>query len=181
MGVDQQGQQRAGHGRLADRRDLVVGGGGGPLEQVTGQGRLAAGQVEGGQGAHGVRVPVEAVQQLGRLLQPALADPQVGQADHGRGAPLRHAPVEVAGRLEQLGLGLVPAPGCGQDAAVVGPAEGGDHVAAPHQVGGRAHPLVGPGDVVDQLAGPEEPAHDRVHGGHLAQLVGADGRQGLVE
>jgi hypothetical protein len=181
MDVDQQGQQRADHGGLADGGDLVVRGGGGPLQQVPGQGDLAAGEVQGGQGADGVRVPVEPVQQQGRLLEPALADPQVGQADHGRGAPLRHPPVEVAGRLEELALGLVPAPGRGEDAAVVGAAEGGHGVAAPQQVGGRAHPLVGPRDVVDQLAGPEEPAHDRVHGGHLAQLAGADGGQGLVE
>jgi hypothetical protein len=105
--------------------------------------------VQGGQGADGVRVPVQPVQQLGRL--------------------------------DELGLGLVPAPGRGEDAAIVGAAEGGHHVASPQQVGGGAHPLVGPGDVVGQLAGPEQPAHDRVLGRHLAQLAGADGRQGLVE
>jgi hypothetical protein len=179
--VDEQGQQRADHGGLADRGDHVVRGGGGPLEQVPGQRQLASGQVEGGQGADGVRVPVEPLQQQGGLLQAALADAQVGQADHGRGAPLRHPPVEVAGGLEELALGLVPAPGRGEDAAVVGTAEGGHGVPAPQQVGGRAHPLVGSGDVVDQLAGPEEPAHDRVLGRHLAQLAGADGGQGLVE
>jgi hypothetical protein len=37
------------------------------------------------------------------------------------------------------------------------------------------------GDVVDQLAGPEQPAHDRVLDRHLAQLAGAASRQGLVE
>jgi hypothetical protein len=63
----------------------------------------------------------------------------------------------------------------------VGAAEGAGDVPPPHEVGGRAHPLVGPGDVVDQLTSPEEPAQDGVHGGQLPQLPGAGGRQRLVE
>jgi hypothetical protein len=124
---------------------------------------------------------VEALQQPGGLLQAALPDAQLPQPDDGGVPPLRHPAVEVAGGRQQLGLGLVPASGRGEDAAVVGAAEGGHDVPSLHEVGGRAHPLVGAGDVGDQLARPEEPAEDRLHRGELLQLAGADRRQALVQ
>jgi hypothetical protein len=105
----------------------------------------------------------------------------LGQADHGGAATLGHPQVAVPGRRDQLGLGLAPAPGGREDAAVVGAAEGGRDVPPPHQLGGRTHPLVGPRDVIDQLTRPEEEAHDRVHGRELPQLPGAGGRRRLVE
>ena len=52
--VDEQREQRAHHGRRADRRDLVVRAFGGPLQQVPRERRVAAGQVEGGERADGV-------------------------------------------------------------------------------------------------------------------------------
>ena len=157
------------------------GRGGGPLQQVAGQRGLAAGQVQRGQRADRVRVPVQAAQQLGRVLEPALPDPQVGQPDH-RGLPAGgDAAVEVPGRGQQLGLGLGPAAGGGEDAAVVGPAERGDDRAALDPAGGGPHPLVRPGHVVDQLAGPEEAAEHRVDGGQVGHLAGAGGGHRLVE
>ena len=179
--LDQQGQQRRDRDRLADRGHLVVRAGGGPLQQVGGQRGLAPGQVQRGQRADRVRVLVEAAQQLGRVLQPALPEPQVGQPDD-RGLPAGgHAAVELPGRGQQLGLCLVPAAGGGEDAAVVGPAERGDDRAALHPAGDGPHPLVRPGDVVDQLAGPEEAAEHRVDGGKVAHLAGAGRGHRLVE
>ena len=72
--VDEQREERADHGHLADRRNLVVRTCRGPLEEVAGEGRLATGEVEGGERAHGVGVLPEAVQQLRRLLDAALPD-----------------------------------------------------------------------------------------------------------
>jgi hypothetical protein len=43
-------------------------------------------------------------------------------------------PVKVAGSVNQLHLGLVPAPGSGQDAAIVRAAECGDGVSAGHDI-----------------------------------------------
>jgi hypothetical protein len=43
-----------------------------------------------------------------------------------------------------------------------------------------AHPLVRAGDVVDQLARPQQPAEDLVHRGQLGQLAGTGRRQRLV-
>ena len=98
---------------------------GGPFEQVPGQRHLAAGQPEGGERGDDVRMLLQSIQQLSGLLQATLPDAQVGQADQrGRASP-RHPMVEVAGGRDQLGLRLPPAPGRGQDAAVVGAAEGG--------------------------------------------------------
>ena len=56
--------------------------------------------MEGGQRAHGVRVLPEPIQQLRRLLDTALPDPQLGQADQGGPAALGHPPVEVPGGLD---------------------------------------------------------------------------------
>jgi hypothetical protein len=81
--------------------------------------------------------------------------------------------------LDQLDLGLLPPAGGGEDAAVVGPAERGDHVAT-HAHGRRPHPLVGPWDVEDQFAGPEQPAEDLVDRGDLGELAGAERGQRLV-
>ena len=46
---------------------------------------------------------------------------------------------------DELGLGLAPASGGSEDAAVVGTAERAGDVPPPHEVGGRAHPLFGRG------------------------------------
>jgi hypothetical protein len=123
---------------------------------------------------------LQSLEQLRGLLQAALPDAQVRQADDRGVAPRRDAPVEVPGGLHELDLRLVPASGGRQDAAVVGAAEGGDHVAPPRAVGGRAHPLVGAWDVVDQLARPEEPAEDLIDRGELREFTGAERRQRLV-
>jgi len=122
----------------------------------------------------------QALEQMAGLLQAALAHPQVGQADHGRLPAARHAMVEVVDGSEQFGLGLLPAPGRGQDAAVVGTAERRHHVAVAQALCRRPYPLVGPGHVVDRLARPEQPAEDLVDRGQLGQLAGAEGRQRLV-
>lgn len=105
---------------------------------VPGERRLATGQVEGGECADCVRMAVEALQELGGLLQAALPQAQVREADEPNGTPLRHATVEVPGGLDELSLRLIPASGSGQDAAVVGAAERGDDVAALHELCGRA-------------------------------------------
>ncbi len=91
-----------------------------------------------------------------------------------------HAPVEMPGGLGELSLRLVPAPGCGQDAAVVGAAEGGDHIPALHEVRSRTHPLIRARDVIDELTCPEEPTEDRVHCGELGKFASAGRRQRLV-
>jgi len=178
--VDEEREQRPHHGRLADRGNLVIGAFCGTLEQVPRKLQLAAGEVERGERAHGVRVLVESDQQLCGLLEAALPDTQVRQADDGGGAAWRQPIIEVPGGLHQLGLRLLPAPGRGEDAAVVGAAEGGDDVAPLDAPGCRAHPLVRTRDVVDQLARPEEPAEDLVHRGQLGQFAGAGCCQGLV-
>src|SRR6266508_80284 len=163
VGVDQKREQRAHHGRLADRGNLVILTLGGPLEQLPRTRRLAPGEVQGGERGNDVRMLLESLQQQRGLLQAALPDTQVREADDGGGAPRRHPQVEVPGGLDQLGLGLLPASGGCQDAAVVGAAEGGDDVAPLHEVRGRTHPLVGARDVVDELARPQEPAEDLVN------------------
>ena len=63
----------------------------------------------------------------------------------------------------------------------MGAAESAGDVVALHELRRPAHPLVRPRDVVDQLARPEEQAEDRVHGGDLGQLAGADRRHCLVD
>jgi hypothetical protein len=72
--VDEEQQQRRHHGGLADRRDRVVSAFGGPLEQLSRECRVTAGEVEGGDRADGVRMVVESLQQLGGLVQAALSD-----------------------------------------------------------------------------------------------------------
>ena len=144
---------------------------GGPLEQLSRKRRVAPGEVEGGERGNNVRMLLESIQQLGGLLQATLADTQSREANDGGSAARRQTPVEVPGGLDQLGLCLLPASGRREDAAVVGTAEGGDHVAPLHAVGSRAHPLVGAWDVVDELARPQEPAEDLVHGGQLRRLA----------
>jgi hypothetical protein len=178
--VDEECEQWPHHGRLADRRDLIVVALGSPLKQVPRQRHLAAGQVKGSERANGIRMLLETLQQLRGFLETALSDTQVRQANHGGGAPCRHPAVEVPSGLEQLGLRLDPAPGRCKDAAVVGAAERGHDVAPPHTLRSRAHPLVGARDVVDQLARPEQSAEDLVHRGQLRQLAGAERRQSLV-
>ena len=123
---------------------------------------------------------LEALEQLGGLLQAGLPDAQVGQPDDRGLAPRRAPPVELPGRLEQLDLRLVPAAGRREDAAVMGTAERGHDVAPPPPLGGGTDPLVRAGDVVDQLAPPEEAAEDLVHGGELGQLAGQQRRHRLV-
>ena len=68
-------QQRG--GRRALRVDLAQGA----LEDVHGPADVAPRQVDGGQRARRLEVQVEAVEQLLRLLDPALADAQVGEPD----------------------------------------------------------------------------------------------------
>jgi hypothetical protein len=157
--------------------------GSGPLEEATGQRGVAACEVDGGQRAECIRLLVEAGEELLRLLEPALPDAQVRQPHEGRRPHAPVALVEAPGRARQLGLGLGPATGGREDAAVVGPAERGDshHVRPPHHLLRRAQPLLGPDHVVGPLAGEEHPADaplDHVQIGHLA---GADGGQHLVE
>ncbi len=180
VGVDQKREQRAHHGRLADRGNLVILTLGGPLEQLPRTRRLAPGEVQGGERGNDVRMLLESLQQQRGLLQAALPDTQVREADDGGGAPCRHPQVEVPGGLDQLGLGLLPASGGCKDAAVVGAAEGGDDVAPLHALGSRAHPLVGARDVVDELARPQEPAEDLVNRGQLRRLACTGRCQRLV-
>jgi hypothetical protein len=80
----------------------------------------------------------QSLQQLSGLFQPALPDPQVGQPDDRRSAPLWHAPVKVAGGVDELHLRLLPAPGCGKDAATMRAAECGDRISVRHHI----HPAV---------------------------------------
>ena len=77
--VDEQREQRTDHRRPADLGHRIVRPCGGPFEQVAGQRGLRAGEVEASERADGVGVRFEPRQELGRLLEPALADPEVGR------------------------------------------------------------------------------------------------------
>jgi hypothetical protein len=94
--VDEEGDQRAHHGRLADRRVAIVRSLGGPLERISRERSVAPGKVEVGERADGVGVLFESIQQLGGFLDAALSDTQVREADGGL-APRRQTPVEVVG------------------------------------------------------------------------------------
>ena len=181
MDVDQQGQQRAGHGRRPYRRSVVFRIRSVPLEEVAGELRLAAGQVNRGERSDGIRVLLESLQELNCLLDTALPKAQIREADEGSVAPRRDAPIEMPGRFGELNLRLAPA-SCGrEDPSVVGAAERGDNVPPLHEVLGRAHPLVRAGNVVDQLARPKERTERRVHDAEVGELT-RDGRcQDLVE
>ena len=72
-----------------------------------------------------VRVPAAS---CGGLLQPALPEAQVRQADHAASVRATCRRRSAGSRLDELRLRLVPASGGGQDAAVVGAAESGDDV-----------------------------------------------------
>ena len=73
-------------------------------------------------------------EQLPSLLQSALPDPQIGQPDDRGSTSLRHASVKVSSGVDELHLGLLPAPGRGQDAPIVRAAECADHVPAGHHL-----------------------------------------------
>ena len=98
MDVDERREQRANHRRCADARGLVVRDGRSALEQVSGTSEVATDEVEAGEGAHRIGVCFEPDQQVRRLLESALADTQVREAD-GRRRTAFGAPVEVVGRL----------------------------------------------------------------------------------
>ena len=63
-----------------------------------------------GQRSDGVGVEVVAVQELPRLVQAALADPEVGQAHNGAGTERAVARVVQGERPRQLRLRLGPPP-----------------------------------------------------------------------
>lgn len=137
--------------------------------------------VEGGERTHSIRMVFRLCQQQSGLFEATLSHTQVRQPDDGGVPPPPHGPVEALGGVHELHLRLGPAAGRDEDAAIVGTAERRDDAAALQHVAGRAHPLLDPGNVVDQFACPEEQAEDRVHRAQVRQLAGTGSRQRLVE
>ena len=97
MDVDEQREQWAHHGRLADGGQDVVETHSAPLEKIPGHRRLAPGDVERGEGADRVRMGVEPLQEQGGFLEAPLPEAKVREPDQRHRAPRRHAPVEVPG------------------------------------------------------------------------------------
>jgi hypothetical protein len=61
--VDQKREQRAHHGRLADRGNLILRVAlGGPLEQLSRKRRIALGEAEGGERGNNIRMLLEPIQ-----------------------------------------------------------------------------------------------------------------------
>ena len=105
-----------------------------------GQRRVASRQLRDGTGTSRVEVALETVEQLLGLLVAALADAQIGQAGKRAAAQRAVAETPQAHRLGERHVGLGPAAGVGEEAAVVGAAErrngrkltpGGDRLAHP--------------------------------------------------
>ncbi len=105
--------------------------------------------MEGRQRAYGVWVLFQPLQQLPGLFQAALPDPQIGQPDDRRSTSFRHPPVKMPSSVDELHLGLLPAPSRGQDAPVVRAAKCADHIPAGHHLRCGSHPLVRAYDVID--------------------------------
>lgn len=119
------------------------------LEQVAGQRRPARGKVDGGQRSSAVGMVLEPLEQLGGLLEPTLAHPQIGEAhERGRAHPGIGA-FEQAGSLVELELGLVPPTGGGEDPAVMGSTERrhADHVGTGDDLRRPPRPEPRPGPV----------------------------------
>ena len=178
--VDQQRQQWSRRGTR--RIDLVEG----PLEDVSGEGGLSLGEVDRGDrtGRFGVVGGVDPVEQLLGVLEPALADAQVGQPDERAAAQHRSATEgPQPDGFGQRRVGFRPAAGGGQDAAVMRAAEGRDG-RKPTPFGDRLtdpDPLVGAGDVVGVLAGREELAEDLLEDQEIVDLAARHGGERLVE
>ena len=147
-----------------------------PLKQVPDQRGPAAGTCSVAAGGP-CPVPVEPAQELGRILSRPCCDRRSASRIIARRGG-RDAAVEAGGPPVSRPAGLDPARRV-EDAAVVGPAERGDHGAAA-TAGGGAHPgrL---GHVVEQLAGPEESAEHRVHRDQVGELARAGRGDRLVE
>jgi hypothetical protein len=153
------------------------------FEDVTGDSRPPAGELDRGTRTRGAGIVVESFEQLLGFLEPALTDPEVGQPNE-RSGPQRavtEAP-QPHGVHERL-IGLGPASRRRQHAAVVRPAERRHRrqVPAPGDVLTDADPLIGPPDVVGVLTGREQLAEDLFEHGEVVDLVPGDRGQGLVE
>ncbi len=162
--------------------DLVEGA----LEDVDGERRLALDQMDRGDGAgrRGVGRDVDVGEQLLGFLESSLHDAEIGEADEGAVAQQRaltEAPEPH--RFGQRGVGLGPASGGGQHAAVVRAAERGD-CRKPSAVGDRladADPLIGTRDVVRVLACREELAKDLLEHHEVVDLAARHRGECLVE
>ena len=144
---------------------------------------LSLRELDRGERARRVGVAVETVEQLLGLLEASLADAQVGEP--GERAAAQRAVTErpQPHGLGQRGIGLGPAPGRGEHAAVVRAAERrhrgkaaslGDRLADPD-------PLIGAGDVVGVLARREELAEDLLQHAEVVDVAARDRGERLVE
>ena len=171
---EERGRGHAGAAGLGER----------PLDHVGGQLVLAADVVQRGDGWRGLhRAAIDAGEQLLGLLEPALPQPEVRQPDERGAALALGADRPEANGVGESGVGLGPAPGRGEQAAVVGPAErrhvgdlaaGGDRLADPD-------PLVGPPDVVGVLARREELAEHLGEDEEVVDLATGDAGERLIE
>ena len=156
----------------------------GALDDVGGELVLAADVVQRGDRGGGFdRAAIDAGQQLLGLLEPALSQPELGQPDECRFALALGADRPEANGVGEGGVGFGPAPGRGEQTAVVGSAErrhvgdlaaGGDRLADPD-------PLVGPADVVGVLARREQLAEHLGEDEEVVDLASGDAGEGLVE
>src|SRR6266508_5279966 len=118
--------------------------------------------MDGGARTRRVRVEVEALEELLGFFEPPLSDAQVRQSNERTGTERALAEAPEADRLREGGLGLGPASGGGEDAAVVRVAERrhGRQVASRCDRLPDPDPLVGPTHVVGVLAGREQLTED---------------------
>ena len=124
-----------------------------------------------------------ALEQHGRLVVPALLDPQVGQPDERAGLEGAPAQRPEPHRLGQCLVGLRPASGRGEDAAVVGAAVGahGGEVPALRDLFTHTDPLFGSRHVAGLLAGGEHLAEDLLHDDEVLDVAARNRGQCLVQ
>lgn len=177
LDVDEHGEQSA------LNRVLEAARGQGSFQNVPGQLRLPASEVQRRERPHCVLVLLEPGEQVARLLQPALVQAQVRQPAQHVAADLAVLAGKHVQRAGKLSFGLGPPARRGQDAPVVRaavPANRGEPP-PPHVVVRRAQPLLSASDVVRALAGMEQPTEDTFHDRQVLNITGADNRQRLVE
>ena len=148
---------------------------------VLGQAQVAAAERDRREQPARRRVPLAAFEQALGLLEPALADAQVGEPDQRGRAVGAVAPLERPDRGEQLLLGFGPAADRDQDPAVVRPAGRRREVGPRDGAAGRGEPLLGAPDVGRALAGAEQPAVDLADRADAGHLPARDGGHRLVE
>ena len=152
------------------------------LEDLASQCGPALSEVQHRHGTCRIGMLAIRVQEFLRLVQASLEHAQLGQPYLDGRLQGGVAPLEQARCLVQLLVGLGPSPRRGQDAAVVGATEArhADETAPLQRLGG-ADPLLGPGDIVEPLTRPEQPAEGALHDVEILDLARDDSGERLVQ